>query len=333
MKPVRSSPTTRRVVVSGALAVMRRYWVAVMVLAGLWFSGQYVYEHGQGLVQHLRLSWGHLALAVLAQILFWILVCHVWSMVVTRTTIARITFSESLVHIALLNLGKYLPGKVWGMFARGVHLGERHPVSSGEIFGATIFEQYYFFLSAVALCALLLTLLHPSAFTLAGLGLCTAAVALSPHIHGYVGTWLARVMVRFPKWMPVSQTKWKLTGLRQRDNLALFLGFSAIWLLSGVIFYLVYLALFSGAASLRELAVMAIANTAGVVAGFVAIFAPGGIGVREGASAAILSLHMPIEDGLMLAVAFRIWVVFSELLAGLLVLALWRSPGKRRNGA
>jgi hypothetical protein len=63
------------------------------------------------------------------------------------------------------------------------------------------------------------------------------------------------------------------------------------------------------------------------VAGLVAVFAPGGIIVREAALVAVLSPAIGGETALLLAVASRLWLVALELVTALVVL-LWpqRSP-------
>jgi uncharacterized membrane protein YbhN (UPF0104 family) len=59
----------------------------------------------------------------------------------------------------------------------------------------------------------------------------------------------------------------------------------------------------------------------GITLGFFAIFAPAGIGVREGVTSAILLNQMPLTDALLLSLLYRLWVVAIELSGGLL--ALW----------
>ena len=66
--------------------------------------------------------------------------------------------------------------------------------------------------------------------------------------------------------------------------------------------------------------VFVLSLTAGFLAGFVALFAPGGVGVREGVGAALLANIMSLEDAVLLMLMFRLWVVVMELLAGALML-------------
>jgi uncharacterized membrane protein YbhN (UPF0104 family) len=61
---------------------------------------------------------------------------------------------------------------------------------------------------------------------------------------------------------------------------------------------------------------LVLANTVGVVAGFVAIFSPGGIGVREAISSAILAGFIPTADAVVLSLLFRLWTVVMEAIFG-----------------
>ena len=59
---------------------------------------------------------------------------------------------------------------------------------------------------------------------------------------------------------------------------------------------------------------------AAVILGFVAIWAPGGIGVREGTLVAVLALTMPVELAAVAALVYRLWCVVIDLLNGLYAL-------------
>ncbi|HET7461774.1 MAG TPA: phosphatidylserine/phosphatidylglycerophosphate/cardiolipin synthase family protein [Longimicrobium sp.] len=63
-------------------------------------------------------------------------------------------------------------------------------------------------------------------------------------------------------------------------------------------------------------------NALAFVAGFVAVFAPGGIGVREAALAGLLLPVFPGGVRVLIAAASRLWLVAAEMVGGVLVLAL-----------
>ena len=72
-----------------------------------------------------------------------------------------------------------------------------------------------------------------------------------------------------------------------------------------------------------------LANTVGFLAGFAALFAPGGLGVREAMTATVLIPYIPMEQAAILSIAFRVWTTTIDvLLAGGLV---WQTTRSRRS--
>jgi len=74
---------------------------------------------------------------------------------------------------------------------------------------------------------------------------------------------------------------------------------------------------------LELLLALMLANTVGNTLGFLALFAPGGIGVREGVASSILAGFMPLGDAVMLSLLFRLWTVVLDALCSLVL--LWPS--------
>ena len=149
-----------------------------------------------------------------------------------------VALRESLSQILMVNFGKYIPGKIWGMAARG-----KRPVEAGygveEITRTSYLEQKLLLLTGFALA------------------LVAAGVAFGNPIF-----WLGFVL----------------------------------------------------------------SLTAEFLAGFLALFATGGVGRREGVGAALLTSVVTLEEAVLLMLLFRVWVVAAELIAGAVVLV---SAGKR----
>jgi uncharacterized membrane protein YbhN (UPF0104 family) len=98
------------------------------------------------------------------------------------------------------------------------------------------------------------------------------------------------------------------------------MGYVGVWLFLAITFMLVCTAFVDVQLTSVTVPVFILGLTAGFLAGFIALFAPGGVGVREGVGAAILATIMTLEEALLLMLMFRLWVVVMELLAGALVL-------------
>ena len=96
-------------------------------------------------------------------------------------------------------------------------------------------------------------------------------------------------------------------------------GYAFQWLFLAGAFTFVCTSIISVELSPENVAVFVLSLTAGFLAGFLALFAPGGVGVREGVGAAILASVVSLEEALLLMLLFRVWVVAAELIAGAMV--------------
>lgn len=80
--------------------------------------------------------------------------------------------------------------------------------------------------------------------------------------------------------------------------------------------------LWGGVLNLELLGWLVLANILGITIGFFALFAPGGIGVRETITSLTLTQVMPLETALLLSLVFRFWIVASELSGSIIITLL-----------
>jgi hypothetical protein len=132
-----------------------------------------------------------------------------------------------------------------------------------------------------------------------------------------------------------SRLRSRLTGLATKLALPRHMSLDLRQLVKAVLFYAV-MAVFSGAAFLLIVrsepsgaavpagAVIA-ANAVAWLAGFFALFAPGGLVVREACLVALLSPWMPAETALVVALAWRLVQIVAEVLCSVVVTA-WGLP-------
>ena len=71
--------------------------------------------------------------------------------------------------------------------------------------------------------------------------------------------------------------------------------------------------------------VVLFANTVGITTGFLALFAPGGLGVREAATSSILSTIMPLSEAIALVIVFRLWIMAWEFMGGVIAFRVLRA--------
>ncbi len=101
--------------------------------------------------------------------------------------------------------------------------------------------------------------------------------------------------------------------MRYSQMLKAVLLFIANWLIVGVGFYILVLSIYPSVELSQMLFCAGIWGISAIM-GILAIFAPSGIGVREGIIIAGLSLIMPTEYAVVISVVSRLWQTIPELL-------------------
>ena len=295
--------------------ITRRAWLAVFLVLALSYALHYSIGQAGRLDKALHFSPFYVIAIIAAQLVFWLIYSVLWRRLIICVALKDITLWESFRQLNLLNIGKYLPGKIWGVIARGASLSDRGVTATSALV-ATCIEQTLVLHSAVVVSAILFASLHPSWAT-------TTPALLSMMTLG-LGSLLLKFAFRLylylikPNANVIDAQEIRL--ISTFTYLKFALGHCLGWIVNGVLFASIYHAFFDVSPTLQLLYNLILANTIGVTLGFLAIFAPGGIGVREAATSGILTLVMPFEDAVMLAVLFRLWLLLTDILVGVLVL-------------
>jgi hypothetical protein len=246
----------------------------------------------------------------------WRSTLRAWSSGLSFLQAARITFVS--------NLGKYLPGKVWQIAAMGV-MAKQQGVSPVAATSSSLLVNAANVLSGFALVlvtgARVLDLSARSGRAIA-VGL-VAAAALGLAALPLVVPRLAALAAR------ATGRSFGVPTVPPRAIAVATAGTAAAWVLYGVGFRWFALAMLGAAPG--SAAAWIAAYTVSYLVGYLAVFAPGGIGVRETmlvASLAGLGLTTQAEAWVV-AVASRLWLTVLEVTPGVLFLtrdALSRRP-------
>ena len=299
---------------------LKNAWLALFVLASLVFLFNYFHQQSEKLTAPLHFSAPYLVLAALLQIVFWVNAAWCWGKIISLTTSVQLPLLVSVSHLALTTLGKYFPGKVWGMAARAT-LMKQQGIRINSTLLATFHEQVIFLHAAVVLSSILVAILFNAdwSWAVGSLGVISIpAVMLS---QDYVVRFFNYVAPRF--WIKGQFESWR--SIPRKNYIFLLLAFLAVWVLSGLAFASIYFTFFGADLNARLVLAMLLANAVGNTLGFLALFAPGGIGVREAVASGILAGFIPLNDAIMLSLLFRLWMTLSELLGACTL--LW--PGIR----
>jgi len=293
-----------------AVNLKRAAFLLFVVIAALSIG-----QHASDIVPKLRLSerisYPALVGALLFQCFFWILLSDAWVSVLREFSRVDISRRTSFRHQALVSVGKYLPGKIWGMVARGSEL-KKGGMGIAAIAEVTYLDQLFLLHAGLALTGVFALFVYETWQIRVFALLAIISVPALAYWHGQFFKVVEYLLRRYRK-APYSASIGNISIFAYCRSLARY---SLVWLSSGLIFALIHYAFIDQDMNRQLLGPLILANTIGIWAGFIAIFAPGGIGVREAVGIVVLQSFMPLESAIMLSILSRAWLVLMDLLGG-----------------
>ncbi len=309
-------------------ATLRRGWLWLIVIFGLGFIVISLLKNHEILAQKFTFSLAFFIATVASYLVYWVVACALWQRLLCWLLRVRVSFGEAFLQLTLVSIGKYVPGKVWGMAARGSYL-QQHAVDWRSSTLATVVEQTAILHSAVVHSLCVAGLLENGS-SRGHLFLTTAVLTL------LLGVAIHRPFVRaatktLQHARHAAPAEFTVT-LSALNYFFLVCGFLLVWTLIGTVFAGLYFTCFGAKLELDLWLVLILSNTVGITAGFLALFAPGGIGIREGVGSAILSGYLPVADAISVCVLFRFWTVTVEFVIAVIVFSLVGLKAKRSIG-
>ncbi|MDX1494547.1 MAG: lysylphosphatidylglycerol synthase transmembrane domain-containing protein [Longimicrobiales bacterium] len=209
--------------------------------------------------------------------------------------------STSIRLFMVANLGRYVPGKVW-QIAGLVALARKRDVPASTATAAAVLGQGIGLASATVVGLMALWTVADGAawrWTLPVVLLGGTALALAPPVfHAVVGAWFRLAKTEQPG------------GLRPRRAMG-WLGLGLVtWVLYGWAFWILVESLGLSVTVLPT----ASAFAAAYVLGYVMVFAPAGLGVREGFLVALMAPQIGAGPAGAVAIIARLWTTVIEVI-------------------
>lgn len=213
----------------------------------------------------------------------------------------RVRKQQSVYSHGISVFAKYIPGKIWVILGRASYVaGEGIPLKVASMI--SLKEQLIYLLWGLLISVLPVFLFAGNMWfgiiiLLSAVGI--AFVLFSAWFHRLLLLILSRVMKK-----TVDIPLIKISDALKISRMVLLYWIS--WIIA---FYLLMVSVFSDIPLL-----MAFAFPVSVTYGVLAIFMPGGIGVREGILTAFLTAGgMPVENAITLSVLSRLWFIAGEV--------------------
>jgi uncharacterized membrane protein YbhN (UPF0104 family) len=287
-----------RVLLGGALTLTVCYFVAHAVY--------HQWDAIRAFQWHLQAGW-----LLLSAGLAWldsVLLVQLWRILLGIVSGRRIRLGSAYRISVLANLGKYIPGKVWSVMGM-VYLLKDEGVPTSAALVATALHQAFTIIPGAVLISVVLgagVWGHlPAAAIIVGLAV--SVTILYPPLFSKLLNLGLRIFRR-------PTITFRLSFARA---FVLFWLYILAWIIYGAAFWAMTLGL--GLPPGPFWPVVA-AYGAAYLIGFLALFAPGGLGVREGMLTVLLAPYLPQGLSVAVAVMSRFWMTIIEL-AGLIPVA------------
>lgn len=281
-------------------------WTAQAILAGVLvtFVGRSVYLNWTELgtldvTFHIRPLW-----IVAAALMVWItygLLIEAWRRIVLGWN-QSLSYGPAMRIWCLSNLGRYLPGKVWSVAALAV-LAQRTGVAGWAAAGSAVVMQ----MMAIGTGVLVVSV---------------GAPGVASPLTLVCAFCLATCVIAALAWEPMANRLLRIvrpdTEFRVLSVRTAFLA-SAVtltsWLAYGIAFWMLARGIFGN----TDLSIFQATGVfaAGYIVGLLALFAPGGVGVRELVFVALLAPVLGSGGALALSLASRLLLTATEALAAL----------------
>jgi hypothetical protein len=266
-------------------------------------------------------QWGMIALSGALFLVAHAVLVETWRSVLACWD-ARLPFWSAARVWSVSNLGKYVPGKIWqigAMSAMSRELGVSPIAASGSAILGTLVNVIAGFVIALVSGRTLLERTRPGWGTVATIivAVAGASLLLAPFIVPRLAQVAARLAGRpLQTTVPIRAVVYSLIG-----NLV-------AWLIYGAAFRLLVLGIL-GDATGGYLAYLA-AYTISYLFGYLAFFAPAGIGVRELFMMRVLAVAglATAPQAALITVSSRIWLTLLEVVPALLFWTHHRMRGR-----
>jgi len=276
-----------------------------VVLIIFYFLGKSLYQNwGQVDFHQLHLHWGLLIVSTFWLFGYFFLFVFMWTLILKKMGIS-LSFLKGVKIIFYSQLGKYIPGKVW-TFAGRMYFCQRMGIPNSKTFISVLLELALTTISGILVFLLGLLITPGFKINVNPFLLILLVTMLFAIIHPKILTRIINFFLRFIRKEPI------IINLSFFQICIMMGYYCIIWLCFGMAFY--FLINSTTFITISKVPILAGSLSVSTTIGVLTLLAPGGLGVREGVLALLLSNFFPISLAILLSVLSRIWISLGELI-------------------
>jgi uncharacterized membrane protein YbhN (UPF0104 family) len=292
-----------------ARKVLYRVAQVVILLVIFYFLGKSLFTNWAKVRDyHWELNYPLLIISFFLFFLVYLFLIKVWLSLLKKVG-SDLSFWKMFRIWFISNVGKYLPGKIWTVVGM-IYLLEKEGVPKRKGLTTSIIGQALSVLSAFIL-----------SFTLLGYTLYEKIFSKNPVIFFLAISFsiAALIIVAYPKLLEISINLGLSLVKKERINLELrsrdLLLYLAYYIFSWFLFGLAFMVFIQSITQVNWNLYFSLtgAFAFSLTIGFLAVFVPGGLGVREGILVLLLSLYFPLPVATLISIFSRLYISIVEL--------------------
>ncbi len=218
------------------------------------------------------------------------------------------TYFEAIKISLYSQLGKYIPGKVFGYLGQA-YLSREKKISKKNLYFSIILDAFFLIIAAFFISTILISFFclqnYFYLFLITSFLLILFLLVAYPKLFSFL-------IETFLKIFDKKNHSFNFV-LSWLDKIKFLLGYSIALMLVGVGFFCLVNSIISFPFS--RLFLVAGFYILASVLGLVVFFAPGGLGIREGILVLFLKNYLLVDTSILISVLARIWSILGELIA------------------
>jgi hypothetical protein len=284
----------------------------LFVFLVIFFIGKSLFQNWEEIKRYsFELNIYSFMISVLLMLLSVFVFGMLWNLMLVKLSGRKMgIYAASYIHFSSW-LGRYIPGKV-GIVLTKIIFGKKNGYKTKELVFASVYENVFIVLSSFLFgVPVVFSFFNVFSFSKPLFYILYIAVIIIGALLASHPSIFSRVINFFSKIGKYSYTSSDDILSAQEVIYYLFL-YSFPRLLSGLGFFFLISSIIPLDFSFAWYAIGVYSLSS--VVGYIAVFAPSGIGVREAMVIFLLSGFFPVGISVLISVLSRIWIVFSDLL-------------------
>ena len=227
----------------------------------------------------------------------------------------KVGFKSAFWIISSSQIAKYVPGGIWFALGR-VYLGKIEKIKGEIIALSVIIETGLTFLVGILLFFISISLVEQKLFA--------QFIFIVPIFFLFLIILYPPILNRLMNFaLRIIKKPTINLNISYKQLLQLSIYFFGLWIAQIIGFYFLINAIYT--ISFSKIFILAAAYTLSWMTGFVVIFAPGGLGVREGMMTLLLSTILPTPLAIAISFIARVWITVFEIVVFFIGLSVKRS--------